>query len=242
MLFRDNFARVTVFRSLLRMRNLFTLLLVLSSVVAFSQDKPKNKTTPAMKYNDTMNHYHKVTASISVGFIDQYKRNYSLPAGFEKSNTSGFAPFYAKLEYGLGKRVTIAGTFSYDAFVYNFNQLYESSNGIIRRYKTDNFRLASGGISGFYHFNKLAFAPRFRPFGGVGFSLNNIRHSAFPQGDSIVVRKEHALSPYLKVGGRYFISDKFSIYVDAGYDHQSIFSIGFSSFIYKDNKKEGVKQ
>jgi hypothetical protein len=178
-----------------------------------------------------------VTATIAVGFVDYYRHYYSIPSGFEQSNTSGFTPLYAKVEYGITEHVGLAGSFGYDAFVYNYNQLYDSYNGIIRRYRTDRFRLLSGGLAVVYHFKPLSAVPHLHPFIGAGFAVNNIRHSAFPQGDSTVVWKEHTVSPTLKAGVRYYISDQFSVYGDVGCDKQSIFSLGFSCTFFSNKCK-----
>jgi hypothetical protein len=181
---------------------------------------------------------HAVTATVAVGFVDYYRQHYDMPTGFEKNNTSGFVPIYGRLEYGLSEHWGLAATFGYDGFVYNYNQLYEGYNGIIRRYKTDNFRLYSGGLAAYYHFKKIG--SRLHPFMGGGLALNNIRHSALPQGDSTVVSVTHTICPVLKAGARYFISDQFSVYADAGYDKQTIFSVGFSCMFYR-KKCETVK-
>ncbi|MES2701802.1 MAG: hypothetical protein V4649_04140 [Bacteroidota bacterium] len=213
------------------MKRLFTLMAVLAAASCFAQDTVRNE-LPAMCAS-AGNVRHKIIATVAVGFIDNYRTSYSLPAGFEKSNTTGFAPVYGKLEYGLTPKITIAAIMSYDAFVYNYNQLYDGHNGAIRRYRADRFRAFSGGIAGTYYFKPIGSGRPLQPFASIGVSLSNIRHSAYPQGDSTVVRKEHALSPYLKVGARYFITDKFGVYADAGYDRQSFFSLGVSCYFSK---------
>ena len=99
------------FGSLLSMKRTLTIIMLLLSTVGFGQDVAPTVVTipcaPAMR--------HKVIATVAVGFIDQYRRNYTLPAGFEKSNTSGGAPFFGRLEYGLTEHVTIAAMAGYDA-------------------------------------------------------------------------------------------------------------------------------
>ena len=171
---------------------------------------------------------HPVIATISLGFTDYYKNDYSLPSGYYKNNTSGYTLVNTKLEYFLGPQISLAATFGYDAFIYNFSQIYSGNNGNFFRYKTDKFRLFNGGITGFYHLGRLIQIKRLDPFIGVGISLNNIRHSAYPQGDSAVVKVTHIATPYFKAGARYYISDKFSLFADVGYDRQSIFNLGFS--------------
>ncbi len=171
---------------------------------------------------------HTTIATISAGFIDAYRSDFSLPKGFEKNNTSGYALFYGKLEYGVGNKISLAAAFSYDAFVYNYSQLYTGYNGPIKRYKADHFRAFSGGLIAYYHLGDVIHIKRLDPFVGAGVSLNNIHHSELAQGDSTVSTTRHVTSPYLKVGARYYISRQYSLFADLGYDQQSIFSVGFS--------------
>jgi opacity protein-like surface antigen len=202
------------------MRIYFAIFFALMSLTARSQQD----TAVGNRLSHAPFERHTTVATLSVGFIDPY-RSYTVPAGFEKSNTSGFVPVYLKVEYAVNKRLGIAGVFAYDGFVYNYNQLYNGYNGIIRRYHANNFRLFSGGINAFYHFGK---SHRFDPFIGAGISLNNIHYSAYPQGDSTVEKSDHTISLCIRAGARYYITDKYSLFGDVGYDNQSIFSLGVS--------------
>ncbi|MCD6010250.1 MAG: hypothetical protein K0Q79_112 [Flavipsychrobacter sp.] len=175
-------------------------------------------------------------ATISAGIADGYRNDYTMPAGFRKQNTSGAMPFYGKLEYGLYNHISIAAIFAYDAFQYNFQQEYMGYKGVFTRYRTNRVRIVSGGVAAYYHLDKYIRISRLYPFVGVGLSLNNIRYSAMPQGDSTVTEIEHTVTPYLKVGARYYISDKFSIFGDVGYDKQSIASLGFSCRFFSRRK------
>lgn len=184
------------------------------------------------------NAYERYTtiATLSVGFIDGYRNNYTLPAGFYKGNSSGAAPFYGKLEYGVYEHISIGLLLGYDAFLYNFKQEYTGNNGSFIRHRTNSVRIFSGGVAAFYHLGRFIHSSRLDPFIGIGLSLNNIRYSAYPQGDSTIIKKEHVVSPYLKVGARYYISDQFSLFGDLGYDKQSIFSLGFSCRFFNGKK------
>jgi len=179
---------------------------------------------------------HTLMPTVCIGFIDGYRNSYSLPAGFVKNNTSGFAPLIFKLEYGFGHDISLAATMTYDAFNYNFAQQYQGYNGTFVRYRTDDFKLLSGGVTAFYHLRKVIRVNRLDPFAGVGLSLNNIRYSAYPSGDTFAIKVNHTVTPYLKVGARYYISDAFSIYADLGYDKPAIFSIGFSARFFPGKK------
>lgn len=199
-------------------------------------------TTGAWAKTDTSDHSFKgypayqrgsVVASLSVGFADNYRSDYSLPAGYQKGNTSGFAPVCARLEYGLYEHVGLALHLGYDAFQYNFGQVYQGYNGPFTRYRTNKVRIWSGGVAGYYHLNKVIKVGRLDPFIGVGLSLNNIRYNGMPQGDTLVTKTTHTVTPFLKAGARYYISDKFSIYGDIGYEKQCIGSIGFSCRFFR---------
>ena len=171
---------------------------------------------------------HAILATVSLGFIDPY-RQYKVPAGFEKNNTSGYALVYGKLEYGFTRHISLAATFVYDALYLNNSQLYTGFNGPIKRPQRDALRIVGGGVTGFYHLGSVIHIRHLDPFIGVGLSLNNIRHSNYPQGDSTLIKLDHIVTPYLKVGARYYISSRFSLFGDVGYDNQSIFSLGFSA-------------
>jgi OmpA-OmpF porin, OOP family len=186
-----------------------------------------------------------VTATASLGFSDYYRNNFSVPSGFSKGTTTGFLPFFAKLEYGLTRHVSLAGTFGYDAFTNNFSQIYDGGGEPISRYMSNNTRIFSGGLTAYYHLLDVIHVKRLDPFVGLGVSLNNIRYSNYSQGDSTAVRLDHTVSPYIKAGARYYISSAFSLFADAGYDHHVAASLGVSCrFLkkryYSDMDKDGV--
>ena len=216
------------------MKILFATILAFAGFSACAQQDTANH-SPAERH-DTYER-HSIMPTVCLGFIDGYRNNYSLPSGFEKNNTSGFAPVLVKLEYGLSKHISLAATFGYDAFIYNFSQLYQGNNGPFVRYKTDVFRSFSGGLTGFYHLGDVIRVNNLDPFAGVGIELNNIRYSAYPTGDSTAIKFNHTATFYLKIGARYYISNRFSVFADAGYDKQSIVSAGFSCRFF--SKKKG---
>ena len=68
------------------MKSRLLILLSLMSVSAWAQqDTSANKQAAHAVYER-----HSVTATASLGFVDGYKQNYSLPADFVKNNTSGY--------------------------------------------------------------------------------------------------------------------------------------------------------
>jgi hypothetical protein len=200
--------------------NKYLFLLTLFPVIARGQD-----TAVSCATNQKCAH---ILATFSLGAINAYRDNYSLPQGFEKNNVSGFLPLYAKLEYGITHHTGLAATFGYDAFIINYNQLYQGHDGMVKRYRSNAVTTLSAGASLFYHVVPFERIKRVDPFVGLGFSLNNVRQSAHPQGDSIVAIRENLISPYIKAGVRYYLSYNFSLFADAGYDKRSIVTLGAS--------------
>ena len=215
------------------MKQFFFILFIFSSFAARPQQDTATVHKPVM--HKAFERYSTI-ATVSVGFIDQYRQNYTLPEGYQKSNTSGFAPLYAKLEYAVSKDISIAATMSYDAFIYNYNQFYTSNTGTFTRYRTDDLRILSGGATAFYHFASFIHVRSLDPFIGVGISLNNVRYSAYPQGDTAAVNLTHPVTLSLRAGVRYYISPQCSFFGDVGYDKQSIFSLGISCRFFKTRK------
>ncbi|MFI5195660.1 MAG: hypothetical protein ACHQD8_01095 [Chitinophagales bacterium] len=207
------------------MKRYFTILFILFSLTAWSQ---QDTTANNRLYTHTVYERHSIQATLSLGFIDAYRHDFTMPARFEKGNASGYTNIAIKLDYGLSRHISLAANFGYDAFVYNFNQLYQGYNGLIRRYKTNNVRIFNAGLVAYYHLSRLITVKNLDPFVGVGLSLNNLRYSEYPQGDSTLIKLDHTVTPYLKAGAHYYISDQFSLFGDVGYEKQSIFSLGFS--------------
>ncbi len=214
------------------MRPFLAILCLFVTGAAFSQDTATASKDVEMLHPAYERHSFMITAS--AGFINGYKSEYSVPAGFEKGQVTGFAPIFGKVEYAASNKFGIAFITGFNTLYFNSFQLYKGYYGDIRRYRADRFNIFSGGLAGYYHFTGLRKVKRLDPFIGAGLNLNNIRHSALPQGDSVVATKEHSITPYLKVGARYYISDKVSAYADAGYDKLSLVTVGISCrFFYK---------
>ena len=215
------------------MKILFTALFTFIISTVWAQ---KDTAAPAPVVPHATYELHTTMATAAIGFIDGYRNSYSLPSGFQKNNTSGFAPILLKLEYAFGRDISLAATFGYDAFNYNFSQFYQGYNGTFVRYHTDDFRSVSGGITAYYHLRKIIHVNHLDPFVGIGLCLNNIRYSAYPSDDTLAIKSTHTVTPYIKVGARYYISSAFSIFADLGYDKPSVFSIGFSARFFPGKK------
>ncbi len=217
---------------ILRVINIFALLpLLLATNLTSAQTSVAPVATPAMAHADSANNvFHKgsIIGTISVGFIDYYRNNITMPAGFQKNNTSGFAPIYGRLEYGLSNTISLGALMSYDIFYDNFYQHFPVNGKIFERHNTDRVLVFSSGLSGYYHLGRILHSKKLDPFIGIGLTLNTIHHTAWPEGDSTATTANYTVSPSIKIGARYYITRKGSIFVDAGYDRQSVFSIGYS--------------
>lgn len=166
--------------------------------------------------------------TIGVGFINGYRQEFSVPAGFEKNNTSGFAPVYVRAEYVLGNHVGLAACFVYNEFYGNYYQLFTGNGVEYRRYHTDMITIYSGGLAVNYHFAGIIPVKKLDVFINAGFLINAVKHTSMPQGDSSVAVTDRKLTPSLRVGARYYIARNSSFFADAGLDKQSIFSLGYS--------------
>lgn len=170
-----------------------------------------------------------ITLTCAVGFIDAYKHDLKLPKDFENNNTSGFAPVYIKAEYALAKHTSLGASFAYDAFNDNYDQIYTGNGETYKRFRTDNIRIISGSLIGYYHFDKYIKVKNLDLFAGFGLTLSNIRHGSAPQVDSTTaIVMDHTVTLYLKAGARYYLTNRTSLYADLGYDRQSVMSLGFS--------------
>ncbi len=206
------------------MKRLCTALLIFLSLSASARNDTASRT-----FTHAVFERHSTQVSLSLGFIDGYRNELKMPRGFEKTNTTGYCNAILKVDYGLTKNISLAASFGYDRFVYNFAKLDTGAyGGIIRRYNTNNVRVISAGLMAYYHLGNVIKVKRLDPFVGLGASLNNVRYGAYPQGDSTVVHMERTITPYLKVGARYYLSDRFSIFADAGLEKQAIIGLGFS--------------
>lgn len=218
-----------VFKRILlnKMKHCFTILLAILPFASRAQadSAARPSLAPFQK--------HSTVFTVSFGLIDQYRYDYSVPAGFEKSDHTGFAPLYAKIEYGISNYFSLAATFTHDGFIYNFNQLYTGYNGIIKRPNADHVNLYNGGVAVFYHLQDVISINHLDPFIGAGAAVNNIHHSAVAQGDTTAATNDHFSSLYLKAGVRYYISSRASLYGDVGYDKTSVISLGFSYWFRK---------
>ncbi len=62
---------------------------------------------------------HSWVPTVSIGFINGYRTRYTVPPGFDKGSTTGFAPIYARLEYGVSDRVSIAFNTAFNTIYFN---------------------------------------------------------------------------------------------------------------------------
>lgn len=207
------------------MKKYFAVLFLFISTAAHSADTLGVKNTSLTHAAFERNTY---TATVSGGFINSYSSEYTVPPGFEKGSSNGLLPIFVKVEYAVSNRVSIAFATGFNTIIFNSFQLYTGYNGPIKRFRTNKFSLFSGGLIGYYHFGHILKVKRLDPFVGAGINLNKLKYSAFPEGDSTIEKTTHNGTPYLKAGARYYISDKVSVFADAGYDKLAMVSVGIS--------------
>ena len=219
------------------MRAYTLLFFIFARFTSFAQH---NDSLENLNQLNTIKKHLPTLATLNVGFIDYFRSAsyYTLPAGYQKSNTTGFLPMSAKIEYGINSNVYLVASFYYDNFIYNFDHLYYGNGITFRRYQTNQFILMGGGLGMSYCLNKYIHVKNLEPFITIGFSLNNVHQNSFPQADSTVAKTDHIASPCIKAGARYYVtkSKKTAIYCDFGYDRQSFLNLGFSCVI---NRKKG---
>ena len=172
---------------------------------------------------------HALNLTFTIGFIDQFRSEIKLPADYENNKISGFAPLSLSGDYAISNRFSLGVSLGYDAFIDNFDQLYYGNGETFRRYYADNIRIFSGAVTGYYHFKKIIHSNNIDLFAGAGLQINNIRHSNAPQADSVAqIVMNHSVTPILKAGCSYFITEKVSLYGSVGYTKQSAISLGFT--------------
>ena len=219
------------------MRSYLTFLLLLAgSFTAAAQSSVPAKATDTgiVAIHAASYEKHNTIISFGIGFIDQYKSNYTLPGGFNNGKSSGFDPIYLKVEYGLSQHIGLAANFMYDGFYETYSQLYDNNGTSYPRYIKDNERAFSGGLLVYYHFRDLIPVRKLDIYIALGGSIYRIAHSNQPQTDTTVSKgTEHGAAPVAQLGIRYYINDKAAIFAEGGYDKASVFSIGFSCRFFR---------
>lgn len=203
------------------MKSLLCFLLISASFTLYAQDTTLHTSPSTFRKGAYL-----VTAG--VGFMNSYRDEYRVPPSFEKGNITGFAPIFIRGEYAVSQRVSIGATFNHSLLYFNSFRLYPSFNGPVKRLTSDQFRVFGIGLSAWYHFKTFFNVPGLQPFIGIGANLNNERHTALPEGDSTVRFRTHTVTPLIKAGVRYYLSDKVSVYGDAGFDKFNVVSLGIT--------------
>jgi hypothetical protein len=159
--------------------------------------------------------------SFGIGFPNLYRTGYNEPSGYTHIKTTGFGPFYAKLEFAAFKNVGLVTSFSYSTFHYS----YFGRPGIIYY---DDVNTLSFSLSGNYHFSNWITNPRLDVYAGGGLAVDyqkytygNIPPYKSPE------HKAH-IYPLVRGGARYYLDNIFGLYGEAGYDGLSVIQLGFS--------------
>ncbi len=193
---------------------------------------------------DTLTHAfdkNVVLATFSMGVDDAYRNTSSLPTNFLKTTSTGLNPVFGQLELGVSKHFGIGATFGYDNFINHYSQLFNSSDSLVKfkRDVSDKISIQRWGLNVTYHVNQAFKIKQLDVYMGAGLLLNRIKHSNLPQGDSTITSVQHSVSPSIRVGARYYVQGRSSIFLDAGFNDQSSVSVGYCCrFIAKPKGKK----
>ncbi len=134
-----------------------------------------------------------------------------------KDGQSGFPLLYAKFEHGFMRdEIGLGGDLST-----GWGSFHSYNNS-----KT-NFTAISIGSLVFYHFNKLIPAKKLDLYVGVGLGY---RHIFYVTNDPIVLSEssDDDILGMIKLGIRYHVKPKLSLFAETGYDGMSGFNAGAS--------------
>lgn len=200
------------------MRPFLTLMLFISFIVsgyAQEQSEAGHKIVSSGFGNNTK------IISFGIGFPNLYRSSYNEPAGYTHIKTTGFGPFYAKLEFSAFKNFGLVTSFAYGTFHYS----YFGRPGIIYY---DDINTLALSLSGNYHFANLITNPKLDIYAGTGLSVD---YQKYTYGNIPPYRSpEHKahIYPVLRAGARYYLDNIFGLYGEAGYDGLSVVQLGFS--------------
>lgn len=188
----------------------FTLLsfLLLLAVAGYSQNSFYNNSYESR--NSGSFSQETSLLSFGIGFP-----NIAVNGGYSGSN-SGFGPIYAKYEHGfLRDEVGLGGVFA------NSFGSYDLGGG--GKYKIFAWSL---GALGYYHFNKLIPVEKLDVYAGAGLM---IRSYSGKFKDTPGTNDSHTDVRFVgQVGARYYFSDAFGVYGEAGFDDMSDINLGIT--------------
>ncbi len=220
-----------IYRQHLKIMKLVVLLLGLSAIASATvaqEDVAKPKTSDSKT----------TTIGFSIGFADINRISplFSLPKGWDVSQTTGFRPVTVKAERTVGARGAVAARFFYDGFNSTLRQTYPGIDNY--RYRTNSIHIFGVGVSYIYYPNFTIPSTRLRPYLEAGVSLCNIRQTAVPIADSAVLQTRHDGYLLLKAGASYQIMPDggAAAFFDVGYDRAAICGLGFSCALHKKKK------
>jgi len=128
-------------------------------------------------------------------------------------NRTGLPVVYGKYEHGIMDEVGIGGQIAMTGGSYKYN------NGDKIKIFAIHF-----GVLGYYHFNKLIPVQALDVYAGAGLGLR-VRTASGDTGGYNDYSDTNVTIP-VKVGGRYFFTDKFGAYLEVGWDDMSDANIG----------------
>jgi hypothetical protein len=200
---------------------LFSLLLIGCSSLSFAQQADAFYNTPYESRNSGS--FGKTTGIISLGYgfgNDAFGYNYQ--SGTSGSTNVSFGPLYAKYEHGfLRDEIGLGGQLALS------NAWARYDNGT-DRYR-DKITAFSFSMLGYYHFNKLIPVPRLDVYAGTGLSIRTVSYT-YDSDFSENPNNNSTTNLYVigKVGARYFVTQGFGFYAEAGMDKMSDVNLGIT--------------
>lgn len=160
--------------------------------------------------------------SLGYGLSNNAVSGYSYVSGSNGSSKVSFGPVYAKYEHGLIRDdIGLGGQMAFS----NTSVKYNNSNG---RYQ-DNVTAFSFAMLGYYHFNKLIPVPRLDVYAGTGASVKTLAyHYDSSLNENPNNHTETNLYIIGRIGARYYVTNGFGFYAEAGMDNMSDVNLGIS--------------
>jgi hypothetical protein len=207
---------------------LITLLLFIINPFAKSQEAETGKRIDYSGRFTTSFDRHTKIISFGLGFPNLYRIRHDEPAGYTHIKTSGFGPFYAKVEFAAMRNLGLVSSFAYSTYHYSYYGLAIFPPGPQQVIYYDDVNTLNISFSANYHFSNSIKNPKLDTYAGLGLSANYLRsrYGNIPPYREPDSRAE--IFPLFRVGARYYFDPILGLYGEAGYDGLSIVQLGFS--------------
>ncbi len=160
--------------------------------------------------------------SFGYGLSNDAVTGYSYVSGANGSSRASFGPIYAKYEHGIVRDdIGLGGQMA-------FSNTWVKYNNSAGQYK-DNVTAFSFAMLGYYHFNKLIPVPRLDVYAGTGLGVRTLAYH-YDSNLNENPNDHSETSTYItgRVGARYYVTNGFGFYGEAGFDKMSDVNLGIS--------------